>query len=126
MFLVFVFASGRRQTRCSLVTGVQTCALPIYIGARFQFFLQRDAGERAGVNAARIIFRRDADDDAGVGVALVARVLAHAVGDDAAGFRRGGDDGAAGAHAEAVDAAAVLRMVDELVVGGAEIGRAHV
>src|SRR3546814_8590122 len=25
----FVFASRRRQTRCALVTGVQTCALPI-------------------------------------------------------------------------------------------------
>src|SRR3546814_8610746 len=29
---VFVFfASRRRQTRCALLTGVQTCALPIYI-----------------------------------------------------------------------------------------------
>src|SRR3546814_7632802 len=26
----FVFASRIRQTRCALVTGVQTCALPIY------------------------------------------------------------------------------------------------
>src|SRR3546814_8207496 len=26
---VFVFASRRRHTRCALVTGVQTCALPI-------------------------------------------------------------------------------------------------
>src|SRR3546814_8170890 len=25
----FVFSSGRRQTICALVTGVQTCALPI-------------------------------------------------------------------------------------------------
>src|SRR3546814_4774640 len=25
----FVFSSGRRHTRCALVTGVQTCALPI-------------------------------------------------------------------------------------------------
>src|SRR3546814_14888248 len=25
----FVFSSRRRQTRCALVTGVQTCALPI-------------------------------------------------------------------------------------------------
>src|SRR3546814_19173209 len=28
-FVVFVVASRRRQTRCALVTGVQTCALPI-------------------------------------------------------------------------------------------------
>src|SRR3546814_507506 len=28
--LYFVFSSRRRHTRCALVTGVQTCALPIY------------------------------------------------------------------------------------------------
>src|SRR3546814_1203610 len=28
--LLFFFSSRRRQTRCALVTGVQTCALPIY------------------------------------------------------------------------------------------------
>src|SRR3546814_5857886 len=28
--LVFFFSSRRRHTRCALVTGVQTCALPIY------------------------------------------------------------------------------------------------
>src|SRR3546814_8163405 len=27
----FVFSSRRRHTRCSLVTGVQTCALPISV-----------------------------------------------------------------------------------------------
>src|SRR3546814_7526437 len=27
---VFFFSSRRRHTRCALVTGVQTCALPIY------------------------------------------------------------------------------------------------
>src|SRR3546814_10116352 len=31
MYDVFFFASGGRHTVCSLVTGVQTCALPIYI-----------------------------------------------------------------------------------------------
>src|SRR3546814_278334 len=29
-FVFFFFASRRRHTRCALVTGVQTCALPIY------------------------------------------------------------------------------------------------
>src|SRR3546814_1484030 len=28
-FVFFLFSSGRRHTRCALVTGVQTCALPI-------------------------------------------------------------------------------------------------
>src|SRR3546814_8725857 len=30
-FVVFFFSSRRRHTRCALVTGVQTCALPICI-----------------------------------------------------------------------------------------------
>src|SRR3546814_6648402 len=30
LFGVFFFSSRRRHTRCALVTGVQTCALPIY------------------------------------------------------------------------------------------------
>src|SRR3546814_3443240 len=29
IFLIFFFSSRRRHTRCALVTGVQTCALPI-------------------------------------------------------------------------------------------------
>src|SRR3546814_2948850 len=30
VFLWFFFSSRRRHTRCALVTGVQTCALPIF------------------------------------------------------------------------------------------------
>src|SRR3546814_5383474 len=30
LLLLFFFSSRRRHTRCALVTGVQTCALPIY------------------------------------------------------------------------------------------------
>src|SRR3546814_11324260 len=35
---VFLFSSRRRHTRCALVTGVQTCALPIcvYLAANWQ------------------------------------------------------------------------------------------
>src|SRR3546814_9559550 len=36
-FFVFFFSSRRRHTRCALVTGVQTCALPIsvsYVASR--------------------------------------------------------------------------------------------
>src|SRR3546814_1518960 len=32
VLFVFVFSSRRRHTRCALVTGVQTCALPISRG----------------------------------------------------------------------------------------------
>src|SRR3546814_3927042 len=31
MYFDFFFSSRRRHTRCALVTGVQTCALPIYV-----------------------------------------------------------------------------------------------
>src|SRR3546814_8038956 len=31
-FMWFFFSSRRRHTRCALVTGVQTCALPILVG----------------------------------------------------------------------------------------------
>src|SRR3546814_2111556 len=34
--IVFFFSSRRRHTRCALVTGVQTCALPIYSNGRGQ------------------------------------------------------------------------------------------
>src|SRR3546814_6261535 len=30
VFMCFFFSSRRRHTRCALVTGVQTCALPIF------------------------------------------------------------------------------------------------
>src|SRR3546814_4895899 len=35
LLLFFFFSSRRRHTRCALVTGVQTCALPIYAGRSF-------------------------------------------------------------------------------------------
>src|SRR3546814_7319614 len=31
LYCFFFFSSRRRHTRCALVTGVQTCALPIYL-----------------------------------------------------------------------------------------------
>src|SRR3546814_1324139 len=33
VFVFFCFSSRRRHTRCALVTGVQTCALPIFFAA---------------------------------------------------------------------------------------------
>src|SRR3546814_3367441 len=43
--MLFLFSSRRRHTRCALVTGVQTCALPISA---------RHALEAAGVEAGQI------------------------------------------------------------------------
>src|SRR3546814_1639176 len=31
--MIFFFSSRRRHTSCALVTGVQTCALPIWVGS---------------------------------------------------------------------------------------------
>src|SRR3546814_10909346 len=47
----FFFSSRRRHTRCALVTGVQTCALPIYIAKLGG--LVRD-GVKAGIKEVAI------------------------------------------------------------------------
>src|SRR3546814_3815540 len=46
----FFFSSRRRHTRCALVTGVQTCALPIFESGRQRF--QAVQAEGAGTVAA--------------------------------------------------------------------------
>src|SRR3546814_8524957 len=50
-FVVLFFSSRRRHTRCALVTGVQTCALPISPPPRLPRAVYRmggGVGERAG------------------------------------------------------------------------------
>src|SRR3546814_5630956 len=42
IFVVFFFSSRRRHTRCALVTGVQTCALPIFLFAIKDVILEAD------------------------------------------------------------------------------------
>src|SRR3546814_7754822 len=43
----FFFASRRRHTSCALVTGVQTCALPIWaLGGRAPLLLPQGPGQR--------------------------------------------------------------------------------
>src|SRR3546814_18427091 len=41
---MFFFSSRRRHTRCALVTGVQTCALPILDSGGFQTGLEVESG----------------------------------------------------------------------------------
>src|SRR3546814_6862776 len=58
--LFFVFSSRRRHTRCALVTGVQTCALPIFCKAMLETgllpdFIVVDGGE-GGTGAAPLEF----------------------------------------------------------------------
>src|SRR3546814_19105893 len=43
----FFFSSRRRHTRCALVTGVQTCALPIYEHVLVKVELTNDAADLA-------------------------------------------------------------------------------
>src|SRR3546814_17293513 len=50
---LFFFSSRRRHTRCALVTGVQTCALPISGGREYLHQAARVGGRaRAGVEDA--------------------------------------------------------------------------
>src|SRR3546814_8121924 len=52
LYLLFFFSSRRRHTRCALVTGVQTCALPIS-----DFGRGREIARGAERVARRIIMR---------------------------------------------------------------------
>src|SRR3546814_5073485 len=38
--MFFFFSSRRRHTRCALVTGVQTCALPICVASAYLYLRQ--------------------------------------------------------------------------------------
>src|SRR3546814_20244121 len=60
MFACFVcfFSSRRRHTRCALVTGVQTCALPIFTDKRAAF-VGIDAYVAAGGGVVRDLFEAD-------------------------------------------------------------------
>src|SRR3546814_17240722 len=54
MFLFF-FSSRRRHTRCALVTGVQTCALPIYFTSDSPGANDNASGVAGTLEAARIL-----------------------------------------------------------------------
>src|SRR3546814_17631936 len=51
---IFVFSSRRRHTSCALVTGVQTCALPIYLTVAENLFLGRQPTLCGWVNGRRM------------------------------------------------------------------------
>src|SRR3546814_6182030 len=55
----FFFSSRRRHTRCALVTGVQTCALPIYDSETgFGVIRQAAAGGCIAFHPAWLLFRK--------------------------------------------------------------------
>src|SRR3546814_18231710 len=73
VFIFFFFSSRRRHTRCALVTGVQTCALPIFHGltslersdpARFARAVHVNLTARAWLTQACLPLLRKAPDSA--------------------------------------------------------------
>src|SRR3546814_2118578 len=58
--LFFFFSSRRRHTRCALVTGVQTCALPIFAGDEREGTAVQ-AGTAGAADAVDIVFRMGRD-----------------------------------------------------------------
>src|SRR3546814_3846657 len=68
--VLFFYSSRRRHTRCALVTGVQTCALPIYAnakGAEFSHRLNRGVGDQVVREMPAVRMR----EDRGVGEAAI-------------------------------------------------------
>src|SRR3546814_12816527 len=57
-FFCFFFSSRRRHTRCALVTGVQTCALPIYRQFDMLRTLRDDRARRDAVREQKDQWRR--------------------------------------------------------------------
>src|SRR3546814_20569993 len=49
-YMFFFFSSRRRHTRCALVTGVQTCALPISSAVEARYSLEVTSDAAAGKN----------------------------------------------------------------------------
>src|SRR3546814_2875605 len=103
------FSSRRRHTRCALVTGGQTCALPIYIKTNNDMH-----GHAAGDALLKCVAAK-------IGDLLPSGALA---------ARFGGDEFACATlfdpdHPDTVERMAE-RMVTRLAEPTAEIGRAHV
>src|SRR3546814_826945 len=61
LYFFFFFSSRRRHTRCALVTGVQTCALPILTGHRAgdHHDVRLDGAANGGRAADRQLLRDD-------------------------------------------------------------------
>src|SRR3546814_10921854 len=80
LFFFFFFSSRGRHTRCALVTGVQTCALPIY---------EFDIASRAGQTQENVMllllrlqtFMREINDENAKGITDAASGLAQSLAD---------------------------------------------
>src|SRR3546814_10910068 len=107
-FKLFFVSSRRRHTRCALVTGVQTCALPISARVQHACDTQGNTGRKRALFAAacfpvRGVYRRSPMQSilkkAGLAVALGATALTVAAPAEAQRWHHnrhhGGDDAAA-------------------------------
>src|SRR3546814_4260453 len=59
MLVFFFFSSRRRHTRCALVTGVQTCALPIWPPVHYSHRMNR-MGKLINAFRTSLVAKRDA------------------------------------------------------------------
>src|SRR3546814_4155742 len=62
LIIVFFFSSRRRHTRCALVTGVQTCALPILRERRVELKQNETARNETDL-LTRLCLEPDLSDD---------------------------------------------------------------
>src|SRR3546814_4883103 len=78
--LVFVFASRRGHTSCELVTGVQTCALPIDATAKWEAVARAVEAVRAGDGMRPVLVgTRSVGDSEAVAAALDRRGIAYRI-----------------------------------------------
>src|SRR3546814_12555045 len=120
----FFFSSRRRHTRCALVTGVQTCALPIFSPA--DSGLWNDAQVEAWAPITHFI--REAGSLAGMQLAHAGRKASTAVPWDGGGALSVAQGGWRPIVAPSVRAFAEASIqppaLDVAAVDGLEIGRA--
>src|SRR3546814_16945310 len=76
----FFFASQRRHTRCALVTGVQTCALPICSGKSDLALRLIDRGAKLVADDYTILTREDGALKASPPPTIAGRIEVRAIG----------------------------------------------
>src|SRR3546814_9649569 len=76
-FFLFFFSSRRRHTRCALVTGVQTCALPIYFQSftvsQLTFLAVPAIADKSRIYGTELSARWNVADETKLDVSLVAQ-----------------------------------------------------
>src|SRR3546814_9470484 len=85
LLFFFFFSSRRRHTRCALVTGVQTCALPIYGGVDMKCPTEIAISDRREAELAKngfmpLIHKKNTDFAAFIGAQSLQRSEARRVG----------------------------------------------